>query len=229
MSPSLDLPVASILAVRYMSAVGVAVILYDHFLTWVDEVHLIWFNSKGGKGDRISFIVNRYMTEAMILYVAYGILLVLGGNSNGLSNQSCQTFIWVFGVVGSVSASLQQYTMVARVYTLWDRRDKIRRIVVAAFALQTLLTTVFSILTAHQLQLLIVEKASVLYIEPTHMCGITSKPWPLIATTGTLAAFGLFIIIMTIGNALDRPYQKQADIVNSLIADGARIFIISQY
>ncbi|KAJ7904546.1 hypothetical protein B0H14DRAFT_610491 [Mycena olivaceomarginata] len=117
------LPVTSILAMRYMSAVGVTVILYDHCLTFLDEVRYIWFNSQAGLGARASFLLNRYVTEGMIIYVAY----MLGGNSRGLSNQnSCRTFIWVFGVVGSISIALQQYTMVSRVYTLWDRRPKIK-------------------------------------------------------------------------------------------------------
>jgi len=208
------LPVTSILAMRYMSAVGVTVILYDHCLTFLDEVRYIWLNPQAGLGGRTSFILNRYVTEGMIIYVAY----MLGGNSRGLNNQDCRTFIWVFGVVGSISIALQQFTMVARVYTLWDRRPKIKWIVMAAFAVQTAITTVFSILTAQQMQ------PNVIYLEATHMCAITKKPWALPIMTGTLAAFGLFIILMTVVNALDRPYQKQADVVNSLLRDGALMF-----
>ncbi|KAJ6515865.1 hypothetical protein C8R45DRAFT_1206033 [Mycena sanguinolenta] len=223
------LPVSSILAMRYLSAVGVTVILYDHCLTLLDEVRYIWFNPQTGLGARASFLLNRYVTEGMIIYVAY----MLGGNSRGLSNEvnlritnafltrsSCQTFVWVFGVVGAISIALQQFTLVTRVYTLWERRPKIKWIVMVAFAVQTALTTVFSILAAQQMQL------HVTYALPIHMCSISQKPWALVAMTGTLAAFGLFIICMTIVNALDRPYTKQADVVTSLRRDGGMMFFL---
>ncbi|KAK7061745.1 hypothetical protein R3P38DRAFT_672746 [Favolaschia claudopus] len=208
------LPVTSVLAMRYMSAVAVALILYDHCLTWVDEVRYIWFNPQAGFGGRLSFLVNRYATEGMIIFVAY----MLGGSSRGLDNQVCRNFIWVFAVIGSVSIALQQFSMVVRVYTLWDRRPKIKWIVIIAFAIQTAITTVFSILAAVQMQ------PHVAYSPVLHMCTISEKPWALPVMTGTLAAFGLFIILMTVVNALDRPYQRQADVVNALLRDGAFMF-----
>jgi hypothetical protein len=39
-------------------------------------------------------------------------------------------------------------------------------------------------------------------------------------------SFDLFIIIMAIFNALDRPYQRQADVMTSLQNDGARMFVV---
>jgi len=209
------LPVASIFAVRYMSAVGVAAILYDHALTFSEEVRVIWSNSEVSFWSRISFMVNRYTTEAMIVYVAH----MLGGNGNGITGQDCQRFIWVFGVVGSVSIATQQFMMTVRLYTIWDRREKIKWILSAGFAIQSSLTTVFSILTARDLQ------PFVIYFPQLHMCGIISRPWTLPVTIGTLSAFQIFMILMAIGNALDRPYQKQAEIVTTLIRDGVRMFI----
>jgi hypothetical protein len=38
------------------------------------------------------------------------------------------------------------------VYVLWDRRKKIKWIVMVAFAIETTITTVFSILAAQQMQ-----------------------------------------------------------------------------
>nr|GAT59457.1 predicted protein [Mycena chlorophos] len=213
---TMSLPVSSILAVRYMSAVGVTAILYDHCLTLFDEIKLIWFNSRASTADRINFLLNRYTVEAMIIYVAY----VLGGMSSGLSNQVCKNFIWVFGVVGSVSIAIQQFTLVARVYTLWDKRQVIKWIVLTAFMVQTGATTVFSILASYQLQ------PFTSYSPVIHMCIISHKPWALPATTGSLAAFGLFIILMTLWNALDKPYRKQSEVVDTLVRDGARMFVL---
>ncbi|KAF7301705.1 hypothetical protein MIND_00736000 [Mycena indigotica] len=86
-----------------------------------------------------------------------------------------------------------------------------------AFFIQTTASTVLAILASYQLQ------PYTSYLSLVHMCVISHKPWSLPATTGSLAAFGLFIILMTLWNALDKPYRKQADVVESLIQDGARI------
>ncbi|KAJ6537226.1 hypothetical protein DFH09DRAFT_1178281 [Mycena vulgaris] len=197
-----------------MSAVGVTAILYDHILTLADEICLIWFSPEAGTGKRIGFMLNRYTTEAMLVYVAY----MLGGITPGLTLQNCRTFFWVFGVVACVSIATQQFIMVVRIYTIWDRRKQIRWIVTAAFAIQTSLTTAFAILAAYQTQPLIVAGFN--------MCGMTGKAWGLPVTLGTLTIFQLFMIIMTFFNALDRPHQKQADVVTSLIHDGAWMFFV---
>lgn len=76
-------------------------------------------------------------------------------------------------------------------YTLWDRRPKIKWIAMAAFGVQTAVTTVFSILAAQQMQReqflfvliprfkVVFYSANVIYLELTHMCAITEKPWAL--------------------------------------------------
>ncbi|KAJ7707873.1 hypothetical protein B0H14DRAFT_719030 [Mycena olivaceomarginata] len=66
-----SLPAESILAMRYMSAVAVSVFVYDHLLTWAEEIRLIWFNSNADLSHRINYMVNRYSTGAMLIYVAY--------------------------------------------------------------------------------------------------------------------------------------------------------------
>ncbi|KAF7340798.1 hypothetical protein MSAN_02108900 [Mycena sanguinolenta] len=229
--PPLSAP--TIFAIRYLSAVAVAVLVYDHALTFADEVKLIWLNNLAGTGNRISFILSRYLTDAGLIYVAY----MFSGTSRGLSHKvrvslrsssdegifttnSCTNFIWVFGVVGSLATAAMQYIMVARVYVLWDRRRMIKWIVFVAFAIQAAFTTIFAILTAQKLQ------AVSGYDSRIHMCGISATPWTLPVTMATLVAFGLFIILMTIFNALDRPHQKQADVVTALVHDGARLFLV---
>jgi hypothetical protein len=50
----------------------VAALLYEHILTFEDEVHLVWFDSGRSIGYRLGFIINRYVTEALAIYVVYG-------------------------------------------------------------------------------------------------------------------------------------------------------------
>jgi hypothetical protein len=77
------------------------------------------------------------------------------------------------------------------------------------------------------------------------MCTIGQKPWALAYMLGALVCevvvlssiteltnsqqtmFDLFIIVVTVVNALDRPHQKQADVITALQRDGALMFVVS--
>ncbi|KAJ7045828.1 hypothetical protein C8F04DRAFT_1249202 [Mycena alexandri] len=62
---------AAVLATRYVSAVGITALLYDHVLTSGDELWLIWLNPAAGVKYRAIFVFNRYVTEGVSLYAAY--------------------------------------------------------------------------------------------------------------------------------------------------------------
>jgi hypothetical protein len=52
-------------------------------------------------------------------------------------------------------------------------------------------------------------------------------PWPVDDFDPFQSGLDLFIIVMTIFSALERPYQKQADVVTTLQKDGAKMFLVS--
>jgi hypothetical protein len=91
--PALKVP---ILATRFMSgemgthrllcahlpsctAVAVAALFYDHALTFLDELELVWFNSRASRGSRVGFLLNRYVTEIMMVYICYSEFALLIG------------------------------------------------------------------------------------------------------------------------------------------------------
>ncbi|KAJ7508591.1 hypothetical protein B0H11DRAFT_2217873 [Mycena galericulata] len=204
---------ASIFATRYVSAVGVTALIYDHGLTCKDEVNLIWTNPAAGPLSRLGFLVNRYLTEATAIYVAY----MLSGGSHGLQNQSYPAF---------KSVNQVPVIVMSRVYVLWDRRRSIKWILMGAFGVAISITMIFAILAAHQVQ------AELEYDPDIHMCVFSKKPPGLPVMLGALhghieTGLDLFIILMTIFNALDRPHEKQADVVTALQHDGARMFVVS--
>ncbi|KAJ7837909.1 hypothetical protein B0H13DRAFT_2367913 [Mycena leptocephala] len=174
--------VAPVFAARFIPAISVSALLYDHSLSFGGEIDLIWFNSEAAFGNRIGFILNRYLTEAVAIYVAY-------------------------------------FLIIMRVYTLWDRRQMLKRILTAAFCLEICLALVFSALAASQTNLLWE------YIPFINMCAFSKKPWALKFMLGAITLFDFFIIIMTVLNALDRPHTTQADVITSLQREGARMFV----
>ncbi|KAJ7489649.1 hypothetical protein B0H11DRAFT_2229673 [Mycena galericulata] len=224
MSALSDNEVASIFATRYISAVALAILLYDHSLTLKSEITGIWMNKAAGIGNRAGFMVNRYLTTAMVAYVSYSKWIKLwiddeakreAYGKHRLIQTSCQVFIWLFAIASTVFVAISHFIIMSRLYTLWDRRILIKYILVGSFGVAISISMVFSIIAAHQVQPFLE------YNPFLHMCTFAKKPWALPFMLGALTVFDFFIIIMTIFNALDRPHQKQADVVTALQVDGA--------
>ncbi|KAF7300449.1 hypothetical protein HMN09_00928600 [Mycena chlorophos] len=165
------------------AAVAVSVLLYDHVLTFDDEIAVIWRNNGAALVDRFIFIFNRYLSEGIMIYVAY-------------------------------------IAIISRVYRLWDRRKEIKWILFGSFGVAMIILTTFVALAASQVKPLLFYNNFVIY-----GCSFTKKPHALPFMVGTLTIFDLFIIIMTILNAYNRPYQKQAEVVTALQRDGALMFV----
>ncbi|KAJ7453617.1 hypothetical protein B0H11DRAFT_270875 [Mycena galericulata] len=197
---------APVFAARYISAICVAAILYDHALTLRGEICHIWLNSAAGIGNRIGFLVNRYMSESIIIYVAY----MDSGESRGITDQLQCIRLDIHHRLHSIRSGIPLFIIVVRIYTLWDRRQQIKWILGIAFGVAISISFSFSVLSAQQIQ------SFVEYNTGIHMSFFQQQP-----QTG----FDLFIIIMTVINALDRPYQKQAEVMTSLQHDGARMFV----
>lgn len=52
------------------AAVGLVILLYDHVLTFVDEVRLVWRAPRSF--PKYAFLFNRYLVLACLLVVTYG-------------------------------------------------------------------------------------------------------------------------------------------------------------
>ncbi|KAK7059983.1 hypothetical protein R3P38DRAFT_2838845 [Favolaschia claudopus] len=212
----MSLNTAPIFATRYISAICVSALFYDHLLTLEREILLVWLNSLAGMWNRFGFIVNRYLTEAVAIYVGY----LYSGVGQGITNEiSCQASVWIFTICNSLFIAVSYFLIMWRVYTLWDRRPFIKWILLGVFFVSMIIAVVFGILCAIQMQ------ASVSSNPVIRMCTLTQKPWGLKYTLAALTGFDLFIIVMSIINALDKPHKRQADVMTSLQHDGARMFV----
>lgn len=57
-------------ATRYLEAIGLTILLYDHVLTFAGEVRLIWFAPTSFV--KYTFLFNRYLVLATLITVAVG-------------------------------------------------------------------------------------------------------------------------------------------------------------
>ncbi|KAF7362521.1 hypothetical protein MVEN_00599900 [Mycena venus] len=198
---------AAVLANRYISVAGVAALLYDHALTFDDEVHLVWFNSASPIVYRLGFLVNRYVTEALAIYVVYA-------EDHTARKNPCLIFNWIWTMSATVCTSGSHFFVMARLHSLWDRRRAIKWILGGATVIALSISLIFTVLVASEVQ-----------VASGTLCALVKKPWALPFALGALTCLDLFVIMMSVLNALEQPYKRQADVMKNLQRDGALMFL----
>ncbi|KAJ7149196.1 hypothetical protein C8R43DRAFT_1128565 [Mycena crocata] len=243
-------PVEEALGVKYFSAVAFVILVYDHLLSIDSERRTIWANENAHWHSRLTFFINRYSTEAVIGYVVYGkqrTLEISDGHSWWLypdsgdwdkfdsghsgvslrervpgslmsSYRSCRRFIWLFGMASVVFGAISHFVIILRIYALWDRRKKVAQILITVFVVCISTTTILGIFCAIQLQ------SRVFYVESLRTCAFGTKPVVLSVMLGVLSCFDLFIVVVTVCNALERPHLTNIEVVSALQIDGLKYF-----
>ncbi|KAJ7695586.1 hypothetical protein B0H14DRAFT_3041844 [Mycena olivaceomarginata] len=95
--PSESEVVNTLLFLRYLTAFGLASIVYDHCLTLGMELKFIWMNPKTGLASKAGFALNRYLTEGNIAYTVYTIIVLriyaLWGQRTNVAKALMATFL----------------------------------------------------------------------------------------------------------------------------------------
>jgi len=116
-------------------------------------------------------------------------------------------------MAATVCTSTGHFVVMARLHNLWDRRPTIKWILGGATVIALSVSLAF-----------IVQVASDIEISSGAFCALIKKPWALPYALGALTCLDLFVIMMSVLNALDRPYKRQADVMKELQRDGALMF-----
>ncbi|KAJ7146734.1 hypothetical protein C8R44DRAFT_864464 [Mycena epipterygia] len=215
---------------KYFSAVSFIAVVFDHLITIDDEVNTIWNNPNVRLHSKAAFIVNRYLTEGVMAYVVY----IFSGTGTTLdttvyqnvSNSvplimyiRCWRFIWIYGITCIVAGAISHFVILIRVYSLWDHRASVARILTAAFTVCISTTTILGVFAAIQIE------PDLSYFEPLQTCVFGSKPKVITAMLGVLSFFDFFIVLLIIFNAIDRPRLTHIEIVSALQKDGLGLFL----
>ncbi|KAJ6508311.1 hypothetical protein C8R45DRAFT_1089501 [Mycena sanguinolenta] len=222
----------TLLFLRYFTAFGLACIVYDHLLTLPMEFEFIWMNPKNGLASKAAFGLNRYMTEVILTYSVY----IFSGtyvNLDDLSflhhfpishaqHTSCARFLWIFGFGSTIFSAVAHAIVVLRVYSLWDQRPSVKRLLIATFFICTIAILATGIACEFQLQPLFK------FNEFFATCLLTSLPRLVTVAFAIQTSFDVLILIIAVYNALERPHQNHGDIVNSLANDGFK-FILTTF
>ncbi|KAG9085954.1 hypothetical protein FRC06_003346 [Ceratobasidium sp. 370] len=144
--PPLDLPplptiMVHLMASRHFSFAGYVVLIYDHILTFGDEVELVWSQPTS--------------VVSMIFLVAPVVLAVdiydKGGLTRHVSREFCRTWVIIEGYLNLLLLAAIHVLMVMRVHALWGNQRWLRHVLVVAYSLY--FATSFAILTAGLLEI----------------------------------------------------------------------------
>ncbi|KAH9962028.1 hypothetical protein BGW80DRAFT_887987 [Lactifluus volemus] len=201
-------------AERYISASALAILVYDYLLTTEDEIKYIW--RRPMTGIKIVYLILRYgVALAQIMYFQ-----ALSGLVTHLTHDVCIGAIIVVATVGSLSLVLANYVMLIRVYTLWDHRKEMLRILYIAYAVSVCATTAFVIIS-------ITELLPDMLYDPYifNMCLIKGRSPYWIGIWLSQALFDVFLFILTIFNAASRPRRANVKIITDLRRDGCVFYL----
>ncbi|KAJ6568461.1 hypothetical protein B0H10DRAFT_2238195 [Mycena sp. CBHHK59/15] len=146
--------VQDILVVRYVSVAGLVILLYDHSLSFSDEVKLVW-NAKF-TSSKFLFLAMRYLVPCM--------MIVHSVQLSGLSDMHVSDKIFV----GRITIVFNNWLVLLRLWILWERD-------------QTLILCTLSLFIAAQMATFICTSIGLarmlpqIYFVPTlHLCVSTA-------------------------------------------------------
>ncbi|KAH8103365.1 hypothetical protein BXZ70DRAFT_1005790 [Cristinia sonorae] len=197
-------------ATRYLAAAGTVIALYDHSLTFSQEIEYIWKRPKWSASP-FMYLLNRYGVEAALLYVSYADFT---DQCQHLS--TCQAFILAIGTIAVLSMTLGNIYAILRIYSLWDQRKGALYALGAGFAV--CYTTLFVMFALALKDLFFVAAYSPLF----DTCIFGVKPKTYVGIWASMAAFDVYALCLVVFNALDRPHRGQhIQVLDDLNRDGA--------
>ncbi|KAI0686846.1 hypothetical protein BC835DRAFT_1378235 [Cytidiella melzeri] len=199
---------------RYMGVVGLVLLMYDHALTFGDEVSLVWAAPRSFA--KYAYLFNRYMVLVCLLAIAHEMCGFVG---DVYSDLSCRKFLFVVSILSLLSIAIGNVLVLLRVVLLWDHRPTIFRLLAGGFLVS------FSV-QATLMVISLLEMFSGLYwvSTPINMCITTFTPRKFIGVWASPMLFEVLVLFSTILNALDRPHQAHTRVADSLYRDGITYF-----
>ncbi|XP_006464015.1 hypothetical protein AGABI2DRAFT_145169 [Agaricus bisporus var. bisporus H97] len=156
----------------------------------------------------MAYLICRYASDCVLIVTAY----MLSGSVE-LSIAICRGWIWCFIWLGFCFIAFTQVLVGHRIHTLWEHRKSIKRIIFGVFIIVTLGTGVLAVLASVEMQYF------------ARSCFFKKKSNFVTLSISLMVAFDLFLVIMAIGNALDRPRMKNGEVLARLNRDGGLSFL----
>ncbi|KAK0447682.1 hypothetical protein EV421DRAFT_154973 [Armillaria borealis] len=227
------IPVGQVLFAKYTPPAAAVLVLWDHCLTFDEEVADMWKCFEGHIVTKIVYIMNRYFTEVVMLYTAYGscqcfrtpaLLPIRPKFSHGRSHGQrghCAKMFWLFIMSAIVLASISQSFIMISTYRLWDHKPNVRKMLPVVFVISVAGAFVLSVMSV-----LILLRTQIEVPHKVIVCAVTGVPKTLPSTMGILLVFNLLVILVSVYNALENPRGSESDVFSSLRSHSTRVYLI---
>ncbi|KAK0243515.1 hypothetical protein EDD85DRAFT_947684 [Armillaria nabsnona] len=209
-------------------AAGVALVIWDHCLTFDDEVTVIWASFKGPTVPKVIYIMNRYFTEAVLLYTAYVFTGLGGPAANKVSPWRSNDNLISISELGLCTRFLVNYYFSDHFcwhITILDYAARLSTVGSQANHAQSAARRIYCL---HDR---IVGSFCQDCFDPFEdtrvaICSVPDVPKTAPFLMGILLLFDLFVVSASFYNALEEPRRRESEVFYSLRRDGAKIYSI---
>ncbi|KAF7377708.1 hypothetical protein MSAN_00193800 [Mycena sanguinolenta] len=116
MSTLMVVALSDLTTTRLVSAAGLVILLYDHLLSFSDEVRFIW--SAKLSSSKVLFLGMRYVVPPVMI----GHTVQLSGLAGiYLSDTVCKTWYPLSIIIGWLTLAINDWLVLLRVWVVWDR------------------------------------------------------------------------------------------------------------
>jgi len=199
---------------RYLSLSGLVALLYDHVLTFDQEIQLVW--KAPSSFVKWIFLANRYLSEVCLLAVANE---MSGFNNHTYNNQNCRTLIITVASCSVISTLTSNVVIFLRVIVLWDKSPRV------VFYLFSVLVLSFLATVSCVAASMIILEPAILYNPFVEQCFLAKTTPTLTAVWAAPLGWEFSVIILTAYNALSRPRRSEKPLVQILHRDGMMFFV----
>lgn len=202
-------------AARYLGAIGLAALLYDHLLTFGDEIKLVWTAPRSFL--KWVFLINHYLVEVCLIAVANEM-----SGFNGLlrDERKCQTFVTAIACYSMISTFIANLLGFFQVIVLWDKSPRI------VLGLSIALAMIFFTTVGCTIASLIVFESAVGYDPNFNLCYLMKSAKPTTVLWASQLAFDITVLAFTIYNSLSNPRDLKITLRRILYRDGILFFLL---
>ncbi|KAF8706615.1 hypothetical protein RHS03_04644, partial [Rhizoctonia solani] len=233
----LEIALHHILASRCLAIAGFCILIYDHILTFPQEVELIWKQQRSWVSvffvlvSQLAFAFlngvptfsgqNRYITPLVLIVDVYD----KGGLANFLSQTFCVNWYFAESAWNLVAFSLIHALVALRVHAIWGRPRWLSITLALLFvAYFTVTTVVGHFLIAFKFEIDFAH--TVAYNPLFRLCFAEVSPYLWTCWLPALI-FELFVFVMTVIKAIEHSKNKvNTPVVRVLYRDGIIYFIV---
>ncbi|KAJ1306088.1 hypothetical protein OPQ81_010800 [Rhizoctonia solani] len=203
-----------IYASRCLAIAGFCILIYDHILTFPQEVELIWKQQRSWVS--VFFVLNRYITPLVLIVDIYD----KGGLNDSLPRSFCVGWYFAEAAWNLVAFGLIHALVSLRVHAIWGRP----RWLSITLAILFLIYFVVTVVIAAKFQ---IEYADTVAFNPIFkLCFAAVSPHLWMCWLPALV-FECFVFILTLIKAIEHSKRKvNTPVVRVLYRDGIIYFIV---